>query len=74
MLLFSRPTPLWPPWPNQDSLARCKSAAASNVQTGYLIYAMINTLYAKSVENRYVLIHLFAMSVVHGLPTFAKFT
>ena len=38
-----------------------------------IYFNMKITFYAKSVENRYVLIHLFAMSVVLGLPTFAKF-
>ena len=35
---------------------------------------MINTLYARNVAIRYVIIILFAMNVVHGLPTFTKFT
>ena len=70
LLLFSRPTPLT----NQDGLARCNYAPASSVQTGYRIYVMINTLYARNVAIRYVIIMLFAMNVVHGLPTFAKFT
>ena len=74
LLLRGRPTPSWPPLPNQDSLARCKCASASSVQTGYLIYVMINTLYARNVAIRYVVMILFAMNVVHGLPTFAECT
>ena len=35
---------------------------------------MINTLYAKNVAIRYVVMILFAMNVVHGLPTFAECT
>ena len=70
-MLFCRPTP---PWPSQDSLASCKSASALSVHPGYLICALINTLFARSVGNRYVILLLFAMNVVLGLPTSAKFT
>ena len=70
-VLFCRPTP---PWPSQDSLASYKSASAVSVHPGYLICAFINTLFARSVGNRYVILLLFAMNVVLGLPTSAKFT
>ena len=70
-MLFCRPTP---PWPSQDSLASCKFASAVSVHPGYLICALINTLFARSAGNRYVILLLFAMNVVLGLPTSAKFT
>ena len=71
VLLFCRPTL---PWPSQDSLASCKSAAALCVHPGYLIFALIHKLFARSVAIRYVVILLFAMNVVLGLPTSTKFT
>ena len=62
VLLLCRPTP---PWPSQDSLASCKSAAALRVHPGF---------FARNVAIRYVVILLFAMNVVLGLQTSAKFT
>ena len=70
-MLFYR---LTPSWPSQDSLARCKSASVLSVHPGYLICALINTLFARSVGNRYVILLLFAMNVILGRPTSAKFT
>ena len=70
-VLFCRPTPSWL---SQDSLTSCKYASALSVRPGYPICALINTLFERSAENRYVILLLFAMSVVLGLPASAKFT
>ena len=76
-------TPIWsyrvvvlrptPPWPSQDSLASCKSAAALlRVHPGFSNFCFDKHTFARNVAIRYVNLLLFAMDVVLGLPTSAK--
>ena len=66
-VIVLRPTPLWPPWPSQDSLAGCNPRLPYVFIQVFSNFCFDKQTFARNVAIRYVILLIFAMDV-YRLP------